>query len=55
MHPFTFTKEELQEAIEKFTKAEIREKYKKISEDIRSNTGLDKVVESILSFCNKKV
>lgn len=51
MYPFEFTKEQLQEAIEKFTTAEIREKYKKISEGIRSNTGLDKVVESILSYC----
>lgn len=51
MHPFTFTKEELQEAIEEFSTPEIREKYKKISEGIRSNTGLDNVVESILSFC----
>ena len=45
------TKEQLQIEIEKFTTPEIKEKYKKISAEIRSNTYLDDVVENVLSFC----
>ena len=51
LNPFDFTKEQMQAEIERFTTPEMLEKYKKLSAEIRANTGIDKVCEKIVSYC----
>ena len=51
LNPFDFTKEQMQQEIERLTSPEMQEKYRKISADIRADTGIDRVCEKIVSYC----
>ena len=51
LNPFKFTKEQLEHEIELLTTPEMLENYKKLSAEIRANTGIDKVCEKIVSYC----
>ena len=51
LNPFKFTKEQLAEEIERLTTSEMREKYRKLSAEIRADTSIDKVCEKIVSYC----
>ena len=51
LSPFEFTKEQLEEEIERVTTPEMLEKYREISAKIREDSGIDKVCEKIVSYC----
>ena len=51
LNPFEFTKEQLAEEIERLTTPEMREKYLKLSAEIRADKSIDKVCKKIVSYC----
>ena len=51
LSPFEFTKEQLENEIERLTTPEMLEKYRKISADVRADTSIDRVCQKIVSYC----